>query len=96
MSQTITVGLGYRFANQRKPNAHFTLIDINTGNHTAKLLAVKSKKWIWVDIDSLILMQTEGNKRKAKALIDDDGTYLKGLIGAEHFENWIKRINSDH
>lgn len=94
MNRTITVGLGYRFANQRKPNAHFTLVDINPDNHTAKLLAVKSKKCIWVDIDSLILMQTEGNKRKAKALIDDDGTYLKKLIGAEHFENWIKRIKT--
>lgn len=92
MGEKITVGLGYRFIGQRQPVAHFTLVDINPDNRQAKLLAIKSKKFLWVDVDSLVLMNTTGNKKKAEMLmLDSGGVYLKGLIGKDHYENWIKR-----
>lgn len=92
MGEKIVVGLGYRFIGQTKKDAHFTLVYINTVNNTGKLLAFKSKASIWVNLDSLVRMNTEGNGKKLEALINDsDGSYLKGLIGKKYYDEWAKR-----
>lgn len=95
MGEKVTVGLGYRFIGQRRSDAHFTLVDINPVNRKAKLLAIKSKNIVWVDVDSLVLMNTSGNRKKAEILNHEPaGLYLKGLIGKEHYESWIERMEA--
>lgn len=90
--EMITVGLNYRFDGQLATHAYFTLVDIDADSNQAKLVAKKSKKSLWVDVDSLICLQTDGNKNRAERLANDtDGSYLKGLLDKQDYKNWMAR-----